>query len=231
MRTLVTNDYRDSGTCFRNRNHCIHFLAKNMSISDILPMISSLSTLIQDMGYIYRPTRDMPYVRFLYTCLQPALYESSHDKTKKWHAHPVKTQISLGICPVWSESSLLAWSLGPKLPIERTAKTDQTGRMPRLWSESWLGAKSHCWFCHVVAHICNRWNLQHYISMDLWLPRHWTKTIKYINCFMCANSEGSGETAQMHRLAWTFTGRLCDKYHKLMSWLNYTLYMVWKFYR
>ena len=36
---------------------------------------------------------------------------------------------------------------------------------------------------------------------------------------MCANSECSGETAQMHRLAWTFAGRLGDKYHKLMSWL------------
>ena len=30
---------------------------------------------------------------------------------------------------------------------------------------------------------------------------------------MCANSEGSGETAQMHSLAWAFTGHLCDKNH------------------
>ena len=37
--------------------------------------------------------------------------------------------------------------------------------------------------------------------------------------FMCANSEGSCETVRMHRLAWAFTGRLCDKYHNLMSWL------------
>ena len=36
---------------------------------------------------------------------------------------------------------------------------------------------------------------------------------------MCANSEGSDETAQMHRLAWAFAGHLCDKYHNLMSWL------------
>ena len=33
---------------------------------------------------------------------------------------------------------------------------------------------------------------------------------------MCANREGSGE---MRRLAWDFAGRLCDKYHNLMSWL------------
>ena len=36
---------------------------------------------------------------------------------------------------------------------------------------------------------------------------------------MCANSEGSGETARMHMLDWASTGRLCDKYHNLMSWL------------
>ena len=36
---------------------------------------------------------------------------------------------------------------------------------------------------------------------------------------MCANSEGSGDTAQMHRLAWAFAGRLCDKNLNLMSWL------------
>ena len=36
---------------------------------------------------------------------------------------------------------------------------------------------------------------------------------------MCTNSEGSGETARMRRLAWAFAGRLCDKYHNLMSWL------------
>ena len=36
---------------------------------------------------------------------------------------------------------------------------------------------------------------------------------------MCANSEGSGETAWMCRLVWVFAGRLCDKYHNLMTWL------------
>ena len=28
--------------------------------------------------------------------------ELPHDKTKKMTVHPAKTQISLGICPVWS---------------------------------------------------------------------------------------------------------------------------------
>ena len=38
---------------------------------------------------------------------------------------------------------------------------------------------------------------------------------------MCANSEGSGETARMGTLAWAFAGHLCDKYHNLMSWQGY----------
>ena len=38
--------------------------------------------------------------------------------------------------------------------------------------------------------------------------------------FMCANSEGSGETARMQSLAWAFAVRLCDSYHNLMSWLK-----------
>ena len=37
---------------------------------------------------------------------------------------------------------------------------------------------------------------------------------------MCANSEGSGETVRMRRLALDFAGRLCDKYQNLMSWLK-----------
>ena len=37
---------------------------------------------------------------------------------------------------------------------------------------------------------------------------------------MCANSEGSGETACMRWLARAFAGRQCDKYHNLMSWLK-----------
>ena len=45
------------------------------------------------------------------------------------------------------------------------------------------------------------------------------RTLRLLSYFMCANGEGSGETAPMCRLAWAFAGRLCDKYHNLMSWL------------
>ena len=44
---------------------------------------------------------------------------------------------------------------------------------------------------------------------------------------MCANNEGSGETARMRWLAWAFAGRLCDiKYHNLMSWLIYVMSLM-----
>ena len=55
-------------------------------------------------------------------------------KPTKWHVRPMKTQISQGICPVWSESSLSAWrNLGSLATHWAHSKdSDQTGRMPRL---------------------------------------------------------------------------------------------------
>ena len=46
------------------------------------------------------------------------------------------------------------------------------------------------------------------------------QTFRLFPFFMCANSEGYGETMRMCRLSWASAGRLCDKYHNLMSWLN-----------
>ena len=46
-----------------------------------------------------------------------------------------------------------------------------------------------------------------------------SRILRPLSYFMYANSEGSGETALVHRLAWAFAGRLCDKYHNFMSWL------------
>ena len=66
----------------------------------------------------------------------PAEQHLSHLVTKptKWHVRPAKTQISLGICPVWSESSLSTWrSLGSLATHwAHSEDSDQTGQMPRL---------------------------------------------------------------------------------------------------
>ena len=55
-------------------------------------------------------------------------------KPIKMSACPAKTQISLGIHPAWSESSLYAQWLakGPRFLHASSEDRDQTGRMPRL---------------------------------------------------------------------------------------------------
>ena len=60
--------------------------------------------------------------------------EPQHDKTNKVNVRPAKTQISLGIRPVWSESSLYAWRKLGSLATHwaQSEDSDQTGRMPRL---------------------------------------------------------------------------------------------------
>ena len=73
-------------------------------------------------------------------------------KPTKWHVCPAKTQISLGIHPVWSESSLSAWrKLG--YPMGAQWRLIRLGGCPG-WSESLLGAESFCWFCHEAAQLC-----------------------------------------------------------------------------
>ena len=55
----------------------------------------------------------------------------------------------------------------------------------------------------------------HPVGLDVWF---FGQTLCLFPYFMCAKSEGSGETARMRRLAWAFAGRLCDKYQ---NWLKY----------
>ena len=60
-----------------------------------------------------------------------------------WPVRPVNTQISLGIRPIWSESSLSAWWNIKSLAThwahsEDSEHSEQTGRMPRLiWVFAW----------------------------------------------------------------------------------------------
>ena len=75
-------------------------------------------------------------------------------KPTKWQVHPAKTQIRLGICPVWSES-LLGAQWGAKDPSFIQADSKD-------WSD-WADAQADlslrwahmpfCWFCHEAAHI------------------------------------------------------------------------------
>ena len=74
-------------------------------------------------------------------------------KPTKWHVLPAKTQISLGIRPVWPESSLSAWrKLGSLATHWAQTKTDQTERMHRL---IWVFAGC---ICHFVGFVMRRLN-------------------------------------------------------------------------
>ena len=55
-------------------------------------------------------------------------------KPTYWYVCPAKTRVSLGICPVWSESLLCAqWvAKDPSFLHADSEDSDQTGRMPRL---------------------------------------------------------------------------------------------------
>ena len=72
----------------------------------------------------------------IYTKNLNAILKMSSLMTKptKWLVRPAKTQISLGIRPVWSESSLSAWRKLGSLATHWAHSEDpnQTGRMPRL---------------------------------------------------------------------------------------------------
>ena len=60
--------------------------------------------------------------------------ELPHDKTSKMTDRPVKTQISLDICPVWSEFSLCTQRVAkdPSFLHADSEDSDLTGQMPRL---------------------------------------------------------------------------------------------------
>ena len=99
---------------------------------------------------------------FVFFCIKRAYFCLGNDKhvsrdmtkTNKMRVRPAKTPLNLGAAK--SDQSLRCLheeTLGPQLPIERTAKTlMRLGGCPD-WSESSLSALSFYWFCHVAAHV------------------------------------------------------------------------------
>ena len=84
------------------------------------------------------------------SCQKFVLFVShlSHLMTKptKWHVRPAKTQISLGIRPVWSESSLSAW--------RKLGSLATLSRQRRLWTD-WVDAQ---------ADLSLRWAHSHFVG-------------------------------------------------------------------
>ena len=82
---------------------------------------------------------------------------------------PAKTQISLGIRPVWSESSLCThWVAKDPRFLHADSKDSLSG-----WSESLLGTQSLCWFCHVVVQMDVKFSRIEESTRHIWVICTW----------------------------------------------------------
>ena len=92
---------------------------------------------------IYKNIHPLYYIYTVKMLVYWSPNEPGHDKTNKMTVRKAKTQISLGIRPVWSKSSLSAWRKFGSLVTHWAHSEDsgQTGRMPRLICLRW--AHSH----------------------------------------------------------------------------------------
>ena len=116
---------------------------------NLLPRVYSIATVLSNIGY------NEKNVKFRGKgCCWFRIWAATW-KTNKMSVRPAKTQISLGIRPVWSESLLCAqWvAKDPSFLHADSEDSDQTGRMFRLiWV--FAGRTVICFrFCHVAAHI------------------------------------------------------------------------------
>ena len=94
----------------------------------------------------------------------PTQCEPRHDKTNKMSVRPAKTQISLGIRPVWSASSLCAQRVAknPSFLHADSEDSDQLGRIPRL---IWVFAVRTCHSVGLVVRrlICKDMNVFYWV--------------------------------------------------------------------
>ena len=110
-------------------------LIKNHVTDDI--MLGSCQTRASKLRMFPGNEREIGnymHVAFNDFFMSETAFEPPHNKTSKMSVRPAKTQISLGIRPVWPESSLSAWRNIGSLSTHwaHSEDSDQTGRMPRL---------------------------------------------------------------------------------------------------
>ena len=99
--------------------------------------------------HVWRTTPSENIIFIIYSKKQ---MRHSLTKPTKWHVHPLKTLISLGIRPVWSESSLCTYGLlRTQCFFMRTDRADAKADLSLHWTHM-----SFCWFCHAVAQMLNK---------------------------------------------------------------------------
>ena len=125
------------------------------------------------------------------------LNELQHDKTNKVTVRPVKTQISLGICPVRSESSLSAWRAGV-LSYPLSAQR-------RLWSD-WADAQ---------ADLSLRWAHTHFVGF----------VMSQLKCAMSRENMSSGICDQVRLKLACLAIDACYEIHvHIKSWYIINIY-------
>ena len=135
-------------------------------------------------------------------------------KPTKWHVRPAKTQISLGIHPLWSESSPSAWiKLGSLATHWVQGKTlIRLGGCPG-WSESSLAAHSCCWFCHDAA-LIHLYYHKSWLGEISWIWSFGYQWLNTVYVLICCLPVGSMETFD------TFLWHSLDNWSQLMRLLN-----------
>ena len=149
----------------------------------------------------------------------------SYDMTKPTKSvRPAKTQISLGIRPVWSESSLSAWRKLGYLATHwaHSEDSDQTGRIPRLiWVFagrivtllvlSYRGSHSFEWHLSRSTTKPTKWHVRPAkTQFSLGICPVWSVSSLYAQWvakdprFLHADNEDSDQTGWM--LVWVFAG-------------------------
>ena len=137
------------------------------------------------------------------------IWEMSQRMTKptKWHVRPVKTQISLPIRSVWSESSLSAWKTLWSLATHwaHSEYSDQTGRI-------WVFAERTCHFVVFVM----RWLrvIRCGVRKLGSFATHW------------AHSEDSDQTGR-RMLVLSCTGSNNTLWHERKTEISLLMYTVW----
>ena len=133
-------------------HHCI----KELALADLLhkPIIP---VMIDKVAWPPPGGMSLIFSQLVYINLKGKHLRRNMTKSTKWLVRPAKTQIGLGIRPVWSESLLCAqWvAKGPSFLHSLSGQQ-------RLWSD-WGDAQADlslrwahmpfCWFCHVAAHL------------------------------------------------------------------------------
>ena len=112
-------------------------------------------------------------------CIDPKMSRLV-TKPTKWHVHPAKTQISLGIRPVWSESSLFAWR--------------KLGSLATHWAHS-----EALWLDWVDS--------QADLSRLRWAHSHFVGFVWSESSLFAWRKLGSLATHWAHSLIWVFAGR------------------------